>query len=79
MFIVVAAVLASVLASRPSPLVDEKAAAEILGITPGTMSVWRCVRRYKLPYTKIGRAVRYRVEDLERFIADRTVNGDCSE
>jgi hypothetical protein len=56
-----------------TPLVNEKRAAEILGITPGTLSVWRCVRRYPLPYTKIGRAVRYRVDDLERFIQSRTV------
>ena len=63
-------------ATLPSTLVDEKRAAEILGITPGTLGVWRCVRRYRLPYTKIGRSVRYRIEDLEKFIADRTVGGD---
>jgi hypothetical protein len=62
-------------ATLPSELVDEKRAAQILGITPGTLGVWRCVRRYKLPYVKIGRAVRYRVEDLERFIESRTVGG----
>lgn len=56
-----------------TPLVDEKRAAEILGITPGTLSVWRCVRRYPLPYTKIGRAVRYRVEDLDEFVRSRTI------
>lgn len=65
--------MATAIASPPSPLVDEKRAAEILGITPGTLSVWRCVRRYPLPYTKIGRAVRYRVEDLDEFVRSRTV------
>jgi hypothetical protein len=60
-------------ATLPSPLVDEKRAAEILGISAGTLSVWRCVRRYPLPYTKIGRAVRYRLADLEAFIASRTI------
>ena len=64
-------------ATVPSPLVDEKRAAEILGITPGTLSVWRCVRTYRLPYTKIGRAVRYRVEDLEQFIESRTVGASA--
>ena len=54
-------------------LVDEKIAAEILGVTAGTLSVWRCTRRYPLPYKKIGRAVRYDVADLERFIERRTV------
>lgn len=57
----------------PSRLVNEKAAAVILGVTAGTLGVWRCTRRYPLPYTKIGRAVRYRVEDLEQFIQSRTV------
>ena len=66
-------------ATLPSPLVDEKVAAEILGLADGTLSVWRCTRRYRLPYTKIGRAVRYRVEDLEQFIRDRTVGGDAQE
>jgi hypothetical protein len=55
------------------PVVPEKEAAEILGVTPGTLSVWRCTRRYPLPYVKVGRAVRYRVADLERFIESRTV------
>jgi len=66
-------------ATLPSPLVDEKQAAEILGVTPGTLSVWRCTRRYPLPYVKCGRAVRYRVEDLERFIAERTVSETTQE
>jgi len=59
--------------SLPSPLVDEKRAAEILGIVPETLQIWRCVKRYKLPYVKIGRAVRYRLEDLDEFVRSRTV------
>jgi hypothetical protein len=56
-------------------LLDDKQAAEILGVSPGTLSVWRCVRRYPLPFVKIGKAVRYRLCDLERFIEERTVGG----
>ncbi len=60
-----------------SPLLNEKQAAELLGTTPGTLSVWRCVRRYpELRYVKIGRSVRYRVEDLQDFISRRTVGAD---
>jgi hypothetical protein len=65
--------MAPAVASLPSPHVDEKQAAEILGVTAGTLSVWRCTRRYPLPYVKIGRAVRYRMADIERFIESRTV------
>ncbi|MFZ1936148.1 MAG: helix-turn-helix domain-containing protein [Thermoguttaceae bacterium] len=60
-------------ATLPSPLLDEKQAAEILNVTPGTLSVWRCTRRYPIPYVKVGRAVRYRLVDLEKFLASRTV------
>ena len=52
-------------ATLPSLLVDEKRAAEILGISAGTLSVWRCTRRYPLPYTKIGRAVQYQPWHLQ--------------
>jgi predicted DNA-binding transcriptional regulator AlpA len=38
-----------------------------------TLAVWRCTKRYNLPWTKIGRSVRYRLEDVEAFIASRTV------
>lgn len=48
-------------------------AAAILGVTPGTLEVWRCTRRYPLPFVKIGRLVKYRRADLAAFIASRTV------
>ncbi len=57
---------------RTRELVDEKAAAEILCTTPGTLSVWRSTGRYALPFVKIGRKVRYRVSDLEQWIEQRT-------
>lgn len=56
-----------------APLLTPEQAAEFLSTTPGTLSVWRCTRRYDLPYVKVGRAVRYRLSDLEAFIAARTV------
>ena len=64
-----------------SPLVDEKPqAAEILNVTPGTLSVWRCVRRYDLPYVKIGRADRViGLADLEAFITARNRRACAAE
>jgi len=57
-----------------TPLLNEKQAAELLGTTPGTLAVWRCTRRYpELRYIKIGRSVRYSVEDLQDFISRRTI------
>ena len=61
------------IATLASPLVDEKQASEILGLAPGTLSVWRCTKRYDLPFVKVGRSIRYRIADLERFLESRTV------
>lgn len=54
-------------------LLTRQEAAEYLGVRPETLAVWHCTRRYKLPVVKVGRSVRYRVADLERWLAARTV------
>lgn len=59
--------------SLPSPLLSEKQAAELLGTTPGTLQVWRCTRRQQIPFVKVGRSVRYRPEDIERYIKSRII------
>lgn len=54
-------------------LLDENAAAAILGTTAGTLQVWRCTKRYPLPYVKVGRNVRYQRSAILAFIASRTI------
>lgn len=46
--------------------------AGILGIPVSTLARWRSERR-ELPYVKVGRVVRYRQEDLDRWIETRTI------
>ncbi|WON72496.1 helix-turn-helix domain-containing protein [Nitrosospira sp. Is2] len=55
------------------PLLSTPEAAAYLGVTEGTISVWRCTRRYPIPYIKIGRLVKYRKSALDAFLAQRTV------
>lgn len=57
---------------RTRELLDEKQAAEHLTVSPGTLSVWRSTGRYNLPFVKIGRMVRYRVKDLDAWVAGRS-------
>ncbi|MCK4869669.1 MAG: helix-turn-helix domain-containing protein [Gammaproteobacteria bacterium] len=47
--------------------------ANLLGIKIETLQIWRCTRRYNIPYVKIGGRVRYKSSDLEDFIQNRTV------
>jgi hypothetical protein len=53
------------------------AAAAYLGVAPSTLAMWRCTKRYPLPYIKVGRLVQYRKNHLDAFLANRTV--DLSE
>ena len=53
-------------------LLDDKAAAAVLDVTPGTLSVWRSTGRYELPFLKVGRKVRYRRSDLLDWLDKRT-------
>ncbi len=59
---------------NPPVNVDDKQAAMALGVKPTTLAVWRSTGRYCLPYTKVGRLVRYRVADLAEFLARRTTS-----
>ncbi len=52
------------------PLLDRKSAARYLSVAPGTLATWDSTKRHNLNPIKIGRAVRYRRSDLDRFIQD---------
>ena len=54
------------------PLLTTPQAAHILGIKPNTLENWRCTKRVLVPYVKVGRWIRYRQADLQKFIEDRS-------
>ncbi len=55
------------------PLLSEQQAAELLGVKPTTLQVWRSTKRYALAYIKVGRNVRYRTSACQAFLESRTV------
>ena len=59
-------------------LLTRAEAADYLSVSVATLATWACCRRYGLPYVKVGRAVRYKREDLDRFLQERTVAGSDS-
>ena len=61
--------------TKPDDLLDEQEAAELLRVKPGTLSVWRSTGRYRLPFIKIGRLVRYRRSALIAWAENRTRDG----
>ncbi|MFZ4395147.1 MAG: helix-turn-helix domain-containing protein [Kiritimatiellia bacterium] len=59
---------------KGADMIDRREAAELLGVSVGTLANWACTGRHRLPHVKIGKHVRYRVADLERWIEARFVN-----
>ena len=55
------------------PLLNPQEAAAYIGVTKNTLSVWRCVGRYAIPYIKSGRLVKYRKSALDDFLERRTI------
>jgi excisionase family DNA binding protein len=55
-------------------LLTSDQAAAYIGISPGTLEVWRCTKRYQIPFIKVGRLVRYRKSELDSFLDKRTID-----
>lgn len=55
-------------------LLDPAAAAAFLGLaSPGVLAVWRCTKRYNLPYIRVGAKIMYDRNDLVAFLESRKV------
>ena len=61
-------------AQNSNSLMTPKEVAEMLGVSVGTLAIWRCHKRYPLDFIKCGRLVRYRRSDVESFLSERTQN-----
>lgn len=57
--------------SIAEPLISTAEAAALLGCAKATLNVDRCRRRWGVPFVRVGRLVRYRPSDLERWLAER--------
>ncbi len=52
-------------------LMTPEETASMLSIKENTLSVWRSNGRYDLKYIKVGRYIRYRLQDVENWINSR--------
>jgi excisionase family DNA binding protein len=55
-------------------LLNTAEAARYLGVSAGTLVAWRFHSRYRLPYVRIGRNIRYQEADLIAWLEQRKVN-----
>lgn len=57
-------------------LLSTQQASEYLGVTISTLEVWRCTKRYNIPFIKVGRLVKYRKTALDSFLESRTIGAE---
>lgn len=53
--------------------IPHREAAEYIGVSENTLSVWRCTKRFDIPYIKVGSKVFYWKKDLDTFLESQTV------
>jgi|GEM_PF-915456 len=49
---------------------NAKEAAAYMRFSPGSLAVFRCKKTHDLKYFKIGRSIRYRKSECDRFLKD---------
>lgn len=54
-----------------SDLLTTERAAAFLAVSPATLVTWRCTRRVRVPFLRVGRAIRYDRQALARWLASR--------
>ena len=54
-------------------LLTTEEAARLLGLSPSTLEIWRCTRRYHIPFIKVWHRVCYRRSDLLAWLQTRRV------
>ena len=50
------------------PLLSPLETAAYLNVSKQTLAMWRSTGRYRLPFVKVGRMVRYRKSDLDALL-----------
>ena len=57
-------------------VITEKEVSKLLSISLQSLRNWRCQRKGP-PYIKIGRSVRYPIEDLRKYLESRKIEPEA--
>lgn len=55
------------------PLLNPIEAAELMGVKPQSLAVWRMNKSSALAFIRVGRCIRYRTSAIEAYLLSRTV------
>ncbi len=65
--------------TQPNVLLTPDDTANLMQVSTGTLQVWRSTGRHGLPFVKVGNCVRYRLSDIEAWLADRTQSAGVTQ
>jgi len=57
-----------------SQILTATQAAEYMSISTQTLANWRCRGFPNLPYSRLGRCIRYRMSDIEAYLEKNSYN-----
>ena len=62
-------------------MLSRKEAAEFLGLRENTLAIWAIKKRYDLPMYKVGKNIKYKITDLQKFQEGQSIHGmlDCTD
>jgi excisionase family DNA binding protein len=60
--------------SASQNLITPENAANYLSVSVRTLAKWRSIGYPNIPYTKVGRCIRYKQSDLDAYLAKHTYN-----
>lgn len=55
------------LSSPPEKMLNRREAAEFLGYKENTLAIWACTNRQIIPMYKVGKRIKYKLADLQKF------------
>ena len=61
--------------SEWAPMLNRRQAAKYLNLAEQTLAAWASNKRVALPYSRLGRRVVYRRQDLDAYLAAHQTNG----
>ena len=61
--------MTELLSNGPEPLITSSEVERLLGMAPGFCAKDRLTRRL-IPWVSVGKAIRYRVSDVQKFIEE---------
>jgi hypothetical protein len=56
-------------------MLSRKEAAEFLGLRENTLAIWAIKKRYDLPMYKVGKNIKYKITDLQKFQEGQSIHG----